>query len=280
MDRSTDSPRDESVDAASEDRVERDQQPSDVEPGEDTTDGSDLTQLEDLLADMSKVDGEDLAEELDLATFEESLTVFFTTPGYAREEELDPLTDDAVVDALNNAQHTADIAVYGFDRQNIVDAVIAAHNRGVTVRVVGQGVDDEDQPESGFIEIGEAGVPTHFRGTALMHDKFVVVDQEVVVTGSMNFSESGVMMNNNHVVVIRDRQVASLFTAEFEQMYVQNRYGGSKESLPGNRMAMVDGIPVEVFFSPEDDIEGALRDTLASADESVMFMVFAFTLDS
>ena len=53
----------------------------------------------------------------------------------------------------------------------------------------------------------------------LMHNKFVVFDNKTVYTGSMNFSPTGTSAYDvNNVVIINSKNIAELYTKEFEQM--------------------------------------------------------------
>jgi hypothetical protein len=47
------------------------------------------------------------------------------------------LMEDALLDLIEGAAASIDVALYGLNRQSVVDALVAAHNRGVTIRVVG-----------------------------------------------------------------------------------------------------------------------------------------------
>ena len=142
--------------------------------------------------------------------------LYFTRPGTQRGEEEDPEADDAIADAIRNAQTSVDLCLYEFNRQNIVDAVVEAHQRGVQIRFAGDGDELHDE---GYIELENNGVVLKYRKPhdRIMHNKFVVIDGEVVFTGSMNMSENGVNLNNNHVLKITDSDVAALYKAEFEQ---------------------------------------------------------------
>ena len=88
----------------------------------------------------------------------------------------------------------------------------------------------------------QAGIPViddtadGSKGSGLMHHKFMVVDGKTVVTGSANFTLSGVYgdLNNlatrgniNHLLEIENAQIADLFTEEFNYMWGDNPNGGS-----------------------------------------------------
>jgi phosphatidylserine/phosphatidylglycerophosphate/cardiolipin synthase-like enzyme len=55
-----------------------------------------------------------------------------------------------------------------------------------------------------------------------MHHKFMVIDGEIVVTGSYNWSAAAEERNDENLVVIRDRGVAEAFEREFERIWSQS----------------------------------------------------------
>lgn len=202
--------------------------------------------------------------------------LYFTRPGTQRGEEEDPEADDAIADAIRNAQTSVDLCLYEFNRQNIVDAVIEAHQRGVQIRFAGDGDELHDE---GYIELDNNGVVLKYRKPhdRIMHNKFVVIDDEVVFTGSMNMSENGVNLNNNHVLKITDSDVAALYKAEFEQMYMLEKFGRGKTSVPMGRDVSIGATSAQVYFSPRDDIDQKMLELLDTADVRVYFMIFSFT---
>ncbi len=210
-------------------------------------------------------------------TLEEGVAkLFFTRPGLERGAEEDPEVDDAIVEAIEGAQSTIDLCLYEFDREVIVEAVVAAADRGVQIRFAGDGDEDHDD---GYIALENAGVDLILRKPRdrIMHNKFVVIDNSIVFTGSMNFSENGLLRNNNHAMRIDSPDVAAAYTAEFEQMYVERKFGTKKEPLGMGMPVGVGNTPAEIYFSPQDDIDEKVRARLADADSSVYFMIFSFT---
>uniref|UniRef100_A0A336KH12 Mitochondrial cardiolipin hydrolase n=1 Tax=Culicoides sonorensis TaxID=179676 RepID=A0A336KH12_CULSO len=77
---------------------------------------------------------------------------------------------------IDGAQKTIDAAVYLFNVKELGSAVIRAHERGVTVRVIGcssmQGATGTQ-----FADLNRAGIPVLFKQTSMcMHHKFCLVD--------------------------------------------------------------------------------------------------------
>jgi hypothetical protein len=119
--------------------------------------------------------------------------------------------ENALLTFIDHATTSIDIALYGLNRQSVVDALIAAHDSGVTVRVVG---DDEAASEPGYSgsyqALTDAGITvvTDASG-AIQHNKLLVVDGQVLWTGSTNFTDTGLTLNANSSLVITNTFLSS-----------------------------------------------------------------------
>ncbi|MFN3199254.1 MAG: lamin tail domain-containing protein [Bradymonadia bacterium] len=205
------------------------------------------------------------------------IEMHFTRPGTERGAEEDPEADDAIIEVINGAQFSLDLCLYEFNRQNVVDAVVDAIARGVNVRFVGDGDEIHDE---GYEILAAEGLDLVLRRPRdrIMHHKFVVADASTVLTGSMNFSRNGVMLNNNHVLRVDSEALALAYMAEFQQMY-EGSFGRRKDILDVPQQFEIGGANVELFFSPQDNTSAEMLRLLRTADHNVLFMVFSFTLD-
>ncbi|MCA9544252.1 MAG: lamin tail domain-containing protein, partial [Myxococcales bacterium] len=203
-------------------------------------------------------------------------TLFFTRPGTEPGMGEDPEVDDAVADAINQAEFTVDLCLYEFKRELVYQAAVNAALRGVQVRFVGDGDEIED---TGYQALAQAGVQLVVRPPKqrIMHNKFAVIDARRVFTGSMNYTDTGMLMNNNHTVLLESPDAADLYAEEFQQMYDLALFGPGKEPVIHPRQFNLGDRPVEVYFSPEDRPIEQLRRALSTADHSVYFMIFSFT---
>ncbi len=108
-------------------------------------------------------------------------------------------SESHLLELINGAQHSLDLQELEFGDSTLVDAVAAAENRGVTVRVVGM---NPDSYGSYFDQVKEAGgkVVTFSSTEGLyIHAKAIVADYGTptakVFAGSENFSDNS--LNNN-----------------------------------------------------------------------------------
>lgn len=202
--------------------------------------------------------------------------IHFTRPGVERDMGEDPEIDDVVVAAIEAAQFSIDLCLYEFKRPNIIDAAVDAHARGVQVRFVGDG---DELDDSGYEALEAVGIELVVRKPLdrIMHNKFVVVDARWVFSGSMNYSQNGVLRNNNHTIRYDSADLADIYAAEFQQMHDEILFGRKKESLGIGQSTTLGGSDIEIYFSPQDDPIQALRRVVATTDVRLYFMIFAFT---
>jgi phosphatidylserine/phosphatidylglycerophosphate/cardiolipin synthase-like enzyme len=125
-----------------------------------------------------------------------------------------------LLDQINGAQQSIYFLAYSFTADPLAEAVIARAQNGVTVA----GVMEESQAESNiggdyklFIS---KGINVKLDGNNRnMHDKVFIIDKQVVITGSYNFSSSAENRNDENTVIIHDAELAAQYLAEFEKIY-------------------------------------------------------------
>ena len=131
-----------------------------------------------------------------------------------------PMVCESMLETLiNAAQRRILVAVYVFTNDRLANALIAAHNRGVEVRVVLE-AESAEMRGSEYQRLKEAGVDIRLDGNpALMHHKFMVIDEHIVVTGSYNWSRAAEEANDENLVAILSEDVAKQFIEEFDRLW-------------------------------------------------------------
>lgn len=206
-------------------------------------------------------------------------SVLFTAPSGSR----DPLTyvggiDHVLAQRIDAVQRTLDIAAYEFNSPVLLQAVLRAHQRGVIIRMVTDdegGLHDDDAIVPQLIA---AGIPViDDSRSALMHNKFMIMDGQTVVTGSWNFTINDTYRNNNNALIIRSRAMVENYQAEFNEMYIDRQFGPRSPQNTPNVEFTQDGITVETLFAPEDDVILAIDRAMSGATRSIDFMAFSYT---
>ncbi|KJE93767.1 phospholipase D6 [Capsaspora owczarzaki ATCC 30864] len=121
--------------------------------------------------------------------------------------------------ALHSARATLDVCVFTITCDQISDALIEAHKRGVKVRVISDN-DQKDTLGSDIHRMAQAGIPTRTDAEAShMHHKFAIVDNSLVLNGSFNWTRQAVLQNQENVVISDDPRLSHAFAAQFESLW-------------------------------------------------------------
>ena len=138
---------------------------------------------------------------------------------FARSESV----ADAIMGQLHEASSSIEGALYRFNHPGLAQALEEAVGRGVRVRLV---VDGNKYKESRITQELLAGAVIPYRlafgrqgrGTK-MHHKFVILDQETVLTGSYNWTHESEDENHENLLIIRDDYSVDAYTQEFESLW-------------------------------------------------------------
>ena len=137
------------------------------------------------------------------------------------------------------------------------------------------------------------------KGSGLMHHKFVVIDNRMVIVTSANFTTSDVhgdilnpqtRGNANNLLKIESSEAAKIFTEEFNLMWgdgpkgkLNSRFGLNKpfrlpETLKvGNSSLIIQFSPSSKTLNWEQTSNGLIGQTLANAEQAVDLALFVFS---
>jgi len=203
--------------------------------------------------------------------------IYFTQPTCPDfEERVGGLDDDIAADLLN-AQENVDIAAFDLDAEPIVNALIALEQRGLPVRIV---TDSDNGDLSSIRRLRRNGLTVvEDERSALMHNKFIVIDGRFVWTGSLNFTSNGVYCNNNNLVRFDIPALAENYRTEMDEMYDARSFGPRSPAQTPHVWLTVGDVPVENYFAPERELVPILAEHIVQAQDEVLIMAFSFTND-
>ncbi len=204
-----------------------------------------------------------------------------------------------IVTRINNARRSIDVCLYSLSGSvgtTIANALVAAKNRGIKVRVICE----EDNRNSnafnfifgnGILLISDRFDPIN-NGLGLMHNKFFVIDgrggapeSTWVWTGSWNPTDPGTNDDYQNAIEVQDAALANAFTMEFNEMWgsdtdvpvaSNSRFGARKIDNTPHRF-IIGGRRMECYFSPSDGTNGKIVAELNRAEQSVGFQLLTLT---
>jgi phosphatidylserine/phosphatidylglycerophosphate/cardiolipin synthase-like enzyme len=115
---------------------------------------------------------------------------------------------DAVVNALDHATNNVLVQAYSFTSAPIARALVDAHRRNADVRVIlDKSQRTEKYSEADFLS--HNGIPTWIDAEhAIAHNKIIIIDSYLVLTGSFNFTKAAEEHNAENLLLINDSALA------------------------------------------------------------------------
>ncbi|MFB6286523.1 MAG: phospholipase D-like domain-containing protein, partial [Candidatus Bipolaricaulia bacterium] len=158
----------------------------------------------------------------------------FSVDGQSTEIRFGPTDNprDRLVELIDNADESLHIAMNTLTDDPLSDAIRRARERGVDVDALW---DFQSWDICQFAEAEEFvadGLGTWDALPGLLHHKFAVIDGETVVTGSANWSASGMERNDETVLIIHSPSIAEQFTSEFQDLRADARSYSDSATTP------------------------------------------------
>lgn len=208
--------------------------------------------------------------------------------------------ESSIVSFINNATTTLDIAVqeirWGHKVLGTNPIKEAIHKRAeneIKIRII---------LEKSYLKEGSDNMDTFNtlsahpniemisdKNSAIMHNKFVVRDygtsNAALLTGSTNFTDTGVRRNYNHVVIIHFNgqrkkyfEILDKYNDEFNELWA-GTYGKKEPGfeIPYYRLGRST---IRVLHSPDNDPDDYLLKLLTDAKSSIDVMMFTFGSNS
>ena len=150
---------------------------------------------------------------------------------------------DAVVSALEHATNQVLVQAYSFTSAPIARALVDARKRGVAVQVIlDKSQRTEKYSEADFLT--HSGIATSIDAEhSIAHNKIIIIDGYVVLTGSFNFTRAAEEHNAENLLVINDPVLA--------EKYADNWRLHQRHSAPYQRDAPEtrrEGRPAPKYF--------------------------------
>jgi len=128
-----------------------------------------------------------------------------------------------VLEQIQEAKESIQIAVAWFTDQDVLDILVEKRKQGIQVQVLisNDRKNFEESYSLDFTKLQQIGGKLVIVETSFMHHKFCIVDQQVLLTGSANYTYSGFHKNNESIIITDEQESIKDFLLEFERFIEQ-----------------------------------------------------------
>ena len=158
-----------------------------------------------------------------------SPVLFFQSPSWSIYFSPQGGCTQAIIKELDAAKKEVLVQAYSFSSTPIAKALVNAHQRGVKVKVI---LDKSENQKRGKYSsaafLAQSGIPTVVDAAhAIAHNKVMVIDGQIVITGSFDLTPGSEEKNAENLLVIRDRELLGRYNQNFWEHEVHSEpYSG------------------------------------------------------
>jgi phosphatidylserine/phosphatidylglycerophosphate/cardiolipin synthase-like enzyme len=132
---------------------------------------------------------------------------------------------DRMVELIREATTSIRFMAFSFTSNELGEAIRTMASNGVSII----GVMDSEQILSNegteFDPFRQAELDVRLDGNdGQMHHKVIIIDDNIVITGSFNFSRNAAEINDENVIIIHSARTAALFTEEFLRVLAETMH--------------------------------------------------------
>lgn len=199
-----------------------------------------------------------------LPTQERPIDIFFTK---------NHRIDQEILKIVFSTKKSFKAALYDINFPKFVDALKVLKNNGISVQIV---CDADAKKRSSVKALQTAGIPIVFdKKKFLMHHKFMVIDSNVIWTGSTNFTHTDLFFNRNNSIALYNPALAKIYENEFDLMFQKDDF---QNQTPASKSFFIGKLEVQAYFPPRNtNTEKLLLKEIQSAKKSIKVAAFALT---
>jgi len=118
---------------------------------------------------------------------------------------------EAIIKQIDNAKSEILVQAYSFTSTAIAKSLLDAHTRNVRVEVI-LDKSQKTQNYSSATFLANSRIPTFIDSNhAIAHNKVMIIDNNIVITGSFNFTKSAECKNAENLLIIKSDEIAKLY---------------------------------------------------------------------
>jgi phosphatidylserine/phosphatidylglycerophosphate/cardiolipin synthase-like enzyme len=126
---------------------------------------------------------------------------------------------DYIIELIGKAEKSICIAAYSFTSETIANALAAANNKGIDVRIV---LDKSQRTakHSAYHKLKALKISIRINSHyAIMHNKFMIIDNYTLQTGSFNYTKAAELNNAENVIILRDNSIAKEYMQQWQRLW-------------------------------------------------------------
>ena len=124
-----------------------------------------------------------------------------------------------IINWLDKSNSSVCAAIYSFTNDDISAAFIRAKQKGVNITL---SMDNEQLNGQGseYQTLKNANIPVRIdKRSGLLHNKYIIIDGKIVITGSYNWSTNAEETNRENLIILHDPALSSVYQQNCQDIW-------------------------------------------------------------
>ena len=131
-----------------------------------------------------------------------------------------------IMQLILEAEESIDFLYYSFTSDGIADALLYQETQGIQIRGVFDAYQDRNGLGGEYQRLNDYGLDVYLDvHPEKLHHKVIIIDDSIVITGSYNLTRSAEIRNDENVLIIHDKEIASSYLGEFDWIFLEASRG-------------------------------------------------------
>jgi phosphatidylserine/phosphatidylglycerophosphate/cardiolipin synthase-like enzyme len=214
----------------------------------------------------------DMNFEINIRNATEDATVLFINEF---DEERNEKVLDYLLKEVEKSEKYIYMSLYDIDNDEFYNQILKKADEGVDIKIVTE--ENNKNYYSEKLDRNEKIDLIYDDNYRLMHNKFIIIDGYLLITGSTNLSENGLNYNNNNLLFIYNNEITENYMLEFEEQFYDKEFGkkGDSEKV-FEKIKLMNG-EISTYFTPDENYQKIILDYIKNAEKEIKVMIFTFT---
>lgn len=191
------------------------------------------------------------------------------------EKEKNEANYNYLLEEIEKAEKYIYMSLYDIELQRFYDLLTQKAEEGLEIKIVTE--KDNKNYYTEKLDRNEKIKLKYDSNYRLMHNKFIIVDGYLLITGSTNLSDNGINYNNNNLLFVYNNELTENYMLEFKEQFEDENFGKNGQDKKAFQNIKIINGEINSYFTPDENYQEVILNYIENAEEEIKVMIFTFT---
>ncbi|MGM0641531.1 MAG: phospholipase D-like domain-containing protein [Thermotogota bacterium] len=180
-----------------------------------------------------------------------------------------------LLEEINKAEKYIYMSLYDIELEEFYNIINQKADEGIEIKIVTE--TDNKNYYTEKLDRNEKIDLKYDGNYRLMHNKFIIVDGYLLITGSTNLSHNGINYNNNNLLFLYNNEITENYMLEFIEQFEYEQFGKKGKDEKEYKDIEIKKGKINTYFTPDENYQKIILNYIDNAEKEIKVMIFTFT---